>query len=225
MLAGDRVYDICFVDWKMPEMSGIDFARKVRANGLSKPIIVVLSAYDWNTIENEAKAAGVDGFLSKPLFPSDLVDCVNRFIGSKNSYKPETPQDEEALSFKGFHILLAEDVEINREIVLSLLESTQIEIDCAENGMEAVRLFSASPDIYDLILMDVQMPEMDGLTATRNIRALDVARAQDITIVAMTANVFREDVERCLEAGMNDHIGKPIDYNDMISKLKQYLGN
>ena len=126
-------------------------------------------------------------------------------------------------SFKGFRILLAEDVEINREIVLALLEPTGIEIDCAANGLEAVELFGTSPERYDMIFMDVQMPEMDGLTATQRIRSLEIKEAGRIPIVAMTANVFREDVEKCIEAGMNDHIGKPIDYDDMLKSLRKYL--
>ena len=126
-------------------------------------------------------------------------------------------------SFKGSRILLTEDVEINREIVLALLAPTKLEIDCAMNGAEAVRMFSASPELYDMIFMDLQMPEMDGFEATERIRSLDLPNAKEIPIVAMTANVFKEDIEHCLEAGMNDHVGKPIDYENMIDKLKKYL--
>jgi CheY-like chemotaxis protein len=118
---------------------------------------------------------------------------------------------------------LVEDVELNREIVIALLEPTQIGVDCAENGLEAVELFSKSPDSYDMIFMDIQMPEMDGYEATRNIRALDNEHALDIPIIAMTANVFREDVEKCIASGMNDHIGKPLDFDDVLNKLHQYL--
>jgi len=125
--------------------------------------------------------------------------------------------------FDGRRILLAEDVEINREILQVLLESTKIMIDFAENGVEAVQMFSDAPGMYDLIFMDVQMPEMDGLEATRNIRALDVPEAKTIPIVAVTANVFKEDVERCLESGMNGHIGKPVDLDDVISHLRRYI--
>jgi CheY-like chemotaxis protein len=114
-------------------------------------------------------------------------------------------------------------VEINREIVLALLEPTSLVIDCAENGAEAVRMFREAPARYDMIFMDVQMPEMDGYTATRRIRALDIPRAKSIPIVAMTANVFREDVEECLAAGMNDHVGKPLDFDEVLDKLRRYL--
>jgi CheY-like chemotaxis protein len=119
--------------------------------------------------------------------------------------------------------LLAEDVEINREIVTALLEPALLEIDCAENGLEAVAMFSAAPELYDMIFMDVQMPEMDGYEATRLIRASGLPRADAIPIVAMTANVFREDVEKCLAAGMNGHVGKPIDLSDVFVNLRRYL--
>jgi CheY-like chemotaxis protein len=132
-------------------------------------------------------------------------------------------QTEEEGCFAGYCVLLADDVEINREIVLSLLEATALEIDCAENGLQAVRMFSAEPERYDMIFMDVQMPEMDGYEATRAIRALDVPRARTVPIVAMTANVFREDIEKSLNAGMNDHLGKPIDLHDVLAKLRAYL--
>jgi len=223
LIARDGQYDICFVDWKMPVMDGIELSREMRASGTNEPVIIMISAYDWNAIELAARAAGVNGFLSKPFFSSDVVDCINTHLGAKIISNTDSLDSGPAVSFDGFRILLAEDVEINREIVLSLLEPTQIEIDCAVDGAEAVRLFSATPERYDMIFMDIQMPVMDGLEATRQIRALDIARAMEIPIVAMTANVFREDVEQCIAAGMNDHIGKPLDYNEMIAKLERYL--
>jgi CheY-like chemotaxis protein len=129
-------------------------------------------------------------------------------------------------SFPGYRVLLAEDVEINREIVMTMMEPLELEIDCAANGTEAVKKFSADPESYDLIFMDLQMPEMDGLEATRLIRAFESKSgpgSHAIPIIAMTANVFREDIQKCLEAGMNDHIGKPIDFNEILQKLKHYL--
>jgi CheY-like chemotaxis protein len=119
--------------------------------------------------------------------------------------------------------LLAEDVAINREIVLTLLEPTGVSIDCAENGAEAVRMYGETPGRYDMMFMDVQMPELDGYEATRRIRALDAPGAKEIPIVAMTANVFREDVEKCLGAGMNDHVGKPLDFDEVLDRLRKYL--
>ena len=225
MMARNGTYDICFVDWKMPGMNGIELSREMRAHGGDQPVIIMISAYDWDTVERDARAAGVSGFLSKPLFPSDVANCISSHFGVAIAAKPDIEEHEQQASFKGRRILLAEDVEINREIVIALLEPTEIVIDCAANGMEAVRIFSASPELYSMIFMDIQMPEMDGLTATRQIRALDDKWAAEIPIVAMTANVFREDVESCLEAGMNDHIGKPINYEEMLEKLRQYLNN
>jgi len=131
----------------------------------------------------------------------------------------------ESESFAGRCFLLAEDVEINREIVMELLKPLQVEIDCAVNGLEAVQMFSANSKKYDLIFMDLQMPEMDGFEATKQIRALDLPNAKEVPILAMTANVFREDIEKCLEAGMNDHIGKPLDIDDVLKKLKYFLNN
>jgi PAS domain S-box-containing protein len=130
---------------------------------------------------------------------------------------------EKGISFEGKTALLAEDIDINREIVLSLLEPTKLQIDCACNGLEAIRMFEVSPEKYDIILMDVQMPELDGLEATRRIRDLDTPKAKSIPIIAMTASVFKEDVNNCLDAGMNDHVGKPLDLDDLLRKLKYYL--
>jgi CheY-like chemotaxis protein len=143
------------------------------------------------------------GALSEPSNGADAEDAV--------------------ISFEGKTALLAEDVEINREIVLAMLEETKLNIDCAENGQEAVDTFLADPSKYDIIFMDMQMPEVDGLEATRRIRASGISWGKQVPIVAMTANVFREDIEKCLEAGMNDHIGKPIDLNELIQKIKCYL--
>jgi len=136
----------------------------------------------------------------------------------------ESEQQTENDNFEGHTILLAEDIEINREIVITVLEPTALNIDCAENGKQAVEKFAASPTKYDLILMDVQMPEMDGYEATRKIREIEQGTAREpVHIVAMTANVFREDIEKCLSAGMNDHLGKPLDMNELLKKLRKYL--
>jgi signal transduction histidine kinase/CheY-like chemotaxis protein len=142
---------------------------------------------------------------------------------SKNTGEQDTKPVDTERNYEGYRILLAEDVEINREIVMTLLEPTHLRIDCAENGKEAVRMFSETPEKYDLILMDVQMPEMDGYEATRRIRAFDIPKAKTIPIFAMTANVFREDVESCLEAGMNGHLGKPLDMDEVFWMLQNYL--
>jgi CheY-like chemotaxis protein len=189
----------------------------------------MISAADLNTIENEARAVGVDKFLSKPLFPSSIADLINECLGSGSLAGREGVKVEAVDSFPGRQLLLVEDVEINREIVLALLEPTGLTVNCAENGVEAVKMFSEDPDQYDLILMDIQMPEMDGYEATRQIRQFEKERnfrmefPKGIPIVAMTANVFREDVEKCLAAGMNDHVGKPLNLEEVLQKLRRYL--
>ena len=216
-------YHIYFVDWKMPGMDGIQLASQIKAHHVSaKSVVIMITAAEWTVVETEARQAGVDKFLSKPLFPSHIADIINEALGINQKQIEEAQQNIDGI-FAGRRILLAEDVEINREIVKTLLEPTHIEIDCAENGKEAVRMFSEEPYRYDMIFMDVQMPEMDGYEATRRIRALNVPQAQTIRIIAMTANVFREDIEMCLEAGMDNHVGKPIDFEDVINKLRQYM--
>jgi signal transduction histidine kinase/DNA-binding response OmpR family regulator len=214
-------YHIYFIDWKMPVMDGIQLAREIKARVTENSIVIMISAAEWSAIAEEAKAAGVDKFLSKPLFPSTIAEVINECLGVDKE-QMEKAQVNIAGIFAGRRILLVEDVEINREIVLTLLESTRLEIDCAGNGVEAVRMFIEAPERYDLIFMDIQMPEMDGYEATRRIRALDTPAAKNIPIVAMTANVFREDIDKCLDAGMNSHVGKPIDFKEVLDCLQLY---
>jgi signal transduction histidine kinase/DNA-binding response OmpR family regulator len=223
MIERNGPYDIYFLDWKMPSMDGMELSRRIKADSRGKFVVTMISTAEWASIEPEARESGVTKFISKPIFPSALVDCINECLGMQDLSVPEDDQSDEIGRFKGKHLLLAEDVEINQEIVISLLEPTQLEIDCAGNGAEALGLFREAPEKYDMIFMDVQMPEMDGYEATRRIRALDNPRAQEIPIVAMTANVFREDIEKCLAAGMNEHIGKPIDVKELLSALHKYL--
>jgi signal transduction histidine kinase/CheY-like chemotaxis protein len=215
-------YDMYFVDLRMPVMRGTELARRIKERGDGVPVIL-MSAVDRSTIEEEATASGVDKFLPKPIFPSAVADCINECFGVRASVGLPVAKKEEIGCFAGRRILLAEDVEVNREIVLALLTPTLLAIDCAENGAEAVQCFSAAPERYDMIFMDVQMPKMDGYEATRCIRALDTPQAREVPIVAMTANVFREDIERCLAAGMNDHVGKPLDPEAVLQKLHKYL--
>jgi signal transduction histidine kinase/CheY-like chemotaxis protein/ABC-type amino acid transport substrate-binding protein len=216
-------YNLYFVDWRMPNMDGVELTKALRAHtsGSGNPVAIMISAVEWNIIEDKARNAGVDSFLSKPLFPSTIADIIDNCLGVEHKVKEE--KREITGLFAGRRVLLAEDVEINREIVHALLNPTNLEIDCAENGIEAVRKFSEAPDKYDLIFMDVQMPEMDGYEATRRIRALDIPRAKDIPIIAMTANVFREDIEKCVEVGMNNHVGKPLNLDEVVEKLSSYL--
>jgi signal transduction histidine kinase/DNA-binding response OmpR family regulator len=223
LIGRNSAYDIYFVNWKMPGMNGIELSRRIIGASKSQPVqpvVIMMSAVEQNLMETEAKDAGISQFLSKPLFPSSITDCINEclrvgWLDKKN----ETRTD----NFAGHRILLTEDVDINREIVLTILAATGLDIDCAENGVEALRMFSEAEDAYDLILMDIQMPGMDGYEATRRIRALGTPKAKKIPIIAMTANVFREDIENCLKAGMNDHLGKPLDLEDTMEKLRKYL--
>ncbi|MDR1396481.1 MAG: response regulator [Desulfarculales bacterium] len=217
-------YDIYFIDWNMPGMDGIELSRRIRSKRSDKAIIIMISATEWGIIEDRAKNAGVDKFLPKPLFPSDISNCISEYLGAGTILSKEEAEPEKHNNcFAGCTILLVEDVKINREIVLALLRPTLLAIDCAENGVEAVNIFKAAPEKYDMIFMDVQMPEMDGYEATRSIRALDAPGARSIPIVAMTANVFREDIEKCLAAGMNDHVGKPLDIKNVLVTLRKYL--
>ena len=221
-------YDICFIDWKLPGMDGIGLTRALKAEGSVNhdTNVILITAADWSALEEEAKKAGVGKFLSKPLFPSSIAEAVNRILGVQ--VQKEEEKDSIEGMFAGHSILLAEDVEINREIVMELLRPTGLEMDCAENGVIAVKKYCEAPGKYEMIFMDVQMPDMDGYEATRRIRDFEKAkelpgRTQGIPIIAMTANVFREDVEKCLEAGMNSHLGKPLNINDVIKKLSEYL--
>jgi CheY-like chemotaxis protein len=216
-------YDIYFIDWRMPGMDGIELTRKIKAHDKDRPsVVVMISSADWAVIKDMALDAGVSKYLLKPLFSSAIVDCINECLGLHGADDDGSEIDAGG-RFAGKKLLLAEDVEINREIIISLLEDTGISIDCAQNGMEAVEMIAAAPDKYDAVLMDVQMPKMDGLEATRVIRAMDVQRLKDVPIIAMTAHVFKSDLEECLAAGMNDHIGKPIDIDDVMKKLNKYL--
>ena len=218
-------HDIYFIDWKMPGMNGIDLTRKIKTMYPVNSVVTMISSTEWSIIADEARAAGVDHFLSKPLFPSDITDCINECLGIGSSRNPADETMPAAMdTFSDRCLLLAEDVEINREIVIAMLEPMELKIKCAENGAETLRLFSEDPDHYDMIFMDVQMPEMDGLEATRRIRAFERENARrEVPIIAMTANVFKEDVDRCRAAGMDDHIGKPLDMDTIVEKLRKYL--
>jgi len=215
-------YHIYFVDWRMPVMDGIQLAAELKKRASGKSVVIMISAAEWTSIEADAIKAGVDKFLSKPLFPSDILNVIQECLSLDRKQIKESQDNIDGI-FAGRHILLVEDVDINREIVQALLEPTQIEIDCAENGLEAVEMFKKAPGKYDMILMDVQMPEMDGYEATRQIREMKAPEAKAVRIVAMTANVFRDDVDKCLEAGMDDHVGKPVDFAELIEKLRTYM--
>ena len=214
---GDE-YDIGFIDWELG-FNEPDIAQKSR--DAFKFVTVLYSSTYSNNVEDKAHE-GIDKFLVKPLFPSDITDVINACLGIAGA-EEQGSVTSQIDDFSKCSVLLAEDIEINREIVLALLEPTLLNVECAENGVQALELFTAAPEKYSLIFMDVQMPEMDGFEATRKIRALDIPQAKTIPIIAMTANVFREDVEKCLEAGMDSHVGKPINLDEVFHQLRNYL--
>jgi len=222
MLKQNNSYNFYFICRKLPDMSGIELARQIKTKAAQKAIVTVISSSELSAAEGDVISEDVDELLPKPLFPSDIVDIINKYLGMKNR-KDNEIQEGPANNFAGHKVLLAEDVDINREVVIELLKPTGLEIDCADNGAEAVSMFSDAPDKYDIIFMDVQMPVMDGYEATRKIRALDIPKSKTIPIVAMTANVFREDIEKCLESGMTSHVGKPLDINSLYILLNNYI--
>ena len=212
-------YDVIIVDWKMPEIDGIETIKRIRTEIDGKVPILLVSAYDWSDIEDKAKEAGATGFVSKPLFRSTLYDKINDLIGKES--KSAEPEDDYS-DLQGMHILVAEDNEINWEIISAMLTMFGITSDRAENGKLCVDMISAAEKgSYDLIFMDVQMPEMNGLDATRAIRKLEDPWASSIPIVAMTADAFSENVTECLNAGMNGHIAKPIDIKLVIKEIRR----
>ncbi|MCL2741331.1 MAG: ATP-binding protein [Oscillospiraceae bacterium] len=226
MVGGVNPYGFVFMDWQSLGTEGAAAVKGIAARTPegSETLMAIISSTDNSAIASEAKSVGIGTFLMKPLFPSAIREMVGRHLRAEG-YVDEGLGEAaaEAVNLEGYRILLAEDNEINREIVLSLLEPTGIGIDCAEDGAVAVRMLAESPGLYDLIFMDMQMPEMDGLMATKAIRSLGTEEARKVPIIAMTANVFREDIERCVAAGMDGHIGKPLDFDEVIARLREHL--
>ncbi len=222
-LADGSCFDVILLDWNMPEMDGIETARQIRAITKQQIPILFLTAYDWDEIEEEAYAAGIDGFLAKPFFVSALKEKLQD-IHAKREGKEKPPEEAVVSSLKGRHFLIAEDNEINSEILLELLHIDGADGEVAENGQLAVELFlAADAGHFDAVLMDVQMPVMNGYEATRSIRSMERADAKTIPIIAMTANAFAEDMKDAKDAGMNDHIAKPIDMEIIRKTLSRYL--
>ena len=217
------VYHAYIIDWRLPDMNGIEVTRQIRSLNDDTPIII-LTAYDWSDIEVEAKAAGVTAFCSKPMFLSDLRETLMSALGQKLTDASQELLPEKNADFKDRHILLVEDNELNREIAQEILREYGFRVDTAENGEVAVeKVSTAAPGSYDLVLMDVQMPVMDGYTATRKIRALDDPARAKIPILAMTANAFDEDRCNALESGMNGFLSKPIVISDLVQELHKIL--
>ena len=219
--AKQEPYNLVLLDWKMPEMDGIEVAKEIRKRYSNETTVIILTAYNWDEIMDEALHIGLDSFLSKPLFASGVIDEFLRIArrNSLNAFKEKRRAD-----LNGRRILLAEDIFINAEIVKELLKSRGVEIDHAENGRIAAELFAKSGiGYYDAILMDVRMPEMDGLEATGVIRGMDRTDAATIPIIAMTANAFDEDVQRSLQVGMNAHLSKPVEPEHLYKTLEELI--
>ena len=216
-------YHAYIIDWRLPDMNGIEVTRRIRSLNDDTPIII-LTAYDWSDIEVEAKAAGVTAFCSKPMFMSDLRETLMSALGQKQTDAAQGLLPDKNADFKGKQILLVEDNELNREIAQEILREYGFLVDTAENGAVAVeKVSTAAPGSYDLVLMDVQMPIMDGYTATRKIRTLDDPARATLPIIAMTANAFDEDRRNALESGMNGFLSKPIVIGDLVQELHKIL--
>ena len=214
-----RDYSVVILDWKMPDIDGVETIRRIRTEVNSSVPILLISAYDWSDIEEKAKDAGANGFVSKPLFRSRLYDKINELLGNEaKSVEPENDYSD----LQGMNILIAEDNDINWEIISTMLGMFGITTERAENGRICVeKMNHAAEGKYDLIFMDIQMPEMNGLDATRKIRTLDDPWASSIPIIAMTADAFSENVMECLNAGMNGHIAKPVDIKLVIKEIRR----
>ena len=220
-----RDYFACIIDWKMPDMDGITTTKLIRRKiGPNVPIIII-SAYDWSDIEQEARAAGANAFISKPLFRSRLERTFSILLGEEDSREQDAPFDVlEEMDYSGCRALLVEDNELNAEIAMEILEITGLTVEHAADGTEAVdRLASCEDGYYDIIFMDIQMPKMNGYDAARAIRAMNRNYCRQVPIVAMTANAFAEDVLAAKTVGMNEHIAKPLDLQELAKTLKKWI--
>ncbi len=215
-------YEIILIDWKLPGMDGIEATKLIRKEMNNNIPIILISAYDWSDIEENAKKAGVTGFISKPLFKSTLYHGLRQFSGGKLQEESKEKTEEHKLTH--MKVLLAEDNDLNWEIANELLTPLGLDMDHAENGKICLEMFEKSPvGYYSAILMDIRMPVMSGLEATEEIRKLDRSDA-GVPIIAMTADAFTEDRQKCLNAGMNAHIAKPIDVKEVERMLEKFVG-
>lgn len=226
--AADRAHSLgedyfaVILDWKMPQMDGVETARRIRESLGREIPIILLSAYNWEDVEDEALKAGINGFLTKPVFRSELVQKM-RFYIMGSSAKSKTGGHTPSYRFEGLRVLMAEDNELNREIAEELLSSAGIEVDSVENGLEAVRKMEQNGEgYYGMVLMDIHMPVMDGFEATKRIRALQGRDARAIPVIAMTADAFEEDVLKCRNAGMNAHISKPVNIDKLFEVIQSF---
>lgn len=214
-------YQIILLDWKLPDINGIQVAREIRRSLGEEIPILLISAYDWSDFEAEAREAGINGFIAKPLFKSTLFHSLRQYMNGEL-----VEEEEQQMDLSGLRILLAEDNELNWEVANELLSDLGVELEWAEDGKICLDKFRESPEgYYDAILMDIRMPHMTGYEATKAIRGLDHPDAMLIPIIAMSADAFSDDVHRCLECGMNAHIAKPIDIAELSRLLKRYVLN
>ena len=217
-----QFYNIILLDWKMPEMDGIEAARRIRAIVGLDVTIIIMTAYNWSAIEHEAKLAGVNMLMDKPLFRSSLISAFEHVMGEKQ--EDDRFETVKQYDFSGRRVLLCEDHPLNIEVAKKLLETRGFIVDVAENGGKGVETFTLSqPGYYDAVLMDIRMPVMDGLQAAILIRRLSRPDAKTVPIIAMTANAFEDDIERSQRAGMNAHLAKPIDPDLLYRTLYEYL--
>ncbi|MEG2119296.1 MAG: response regulator, partial [Pseudoflavonifractor sp.] len=217
-----EVYDIIFVDWKMPDMDGIETTRELRKIVGPEVTIIIMTAYDWAAIEVEAKQAGVNLLISKPLFQSSLSSAFEKVYNAKEH--PATQEKPQEYDFTGKRVLLVEDHLLNIEVAKKLLSARHMEVEVAENGLRAIEIFAQSETgYYDAILMDIRMPVMDGITAARSIRQMRKKDAKTVPIIAMTANAFDEDIEKTKAAGMNAHLAKPIEPQLLYQTIQRFL--
>ena len=222
VMRGDD-YCVYIIDWLLPDMNGIEVVRRIRKETGEDVPIIILTAYDWSDIEEEAKEAGVTAFCGKPLFLSELRNCLHSVVGYEE--EKEKNVEKKPVKFQPGRILLAEDVELNQEIAVAILGDAGFTTEVAENGRIALDMLTKStPGYYQVVLMDVQMPVMNGYDAARAIRSLENKELASIPIVAMTANAFEEDRQAALQSGMNGHIAKPIDVDNLFGTLGSILG-
>ena len=214
-------YNLILVDWRKPDMDGIETTRHIRDAVGNETPVVILTSYNWDDIMDEAKAAGIDTFVAKPLFAGTVLDEFREAFKKKNAKRLRQTVD-----LKNRRVLLAEDVLVIAEIMIMVLSMREIQVDHAENGRIAVEMFEEHEEgYYDAILMDMRMPEMDGLEATRRIRAMNRIDAKNIPIIALTANAFDEDVQHSMQAGLNAHLSKPVDPDILFETLEGLLNH
>lgn len=220
-------YRLIFVNYLVNNAGGLALARELKRESSEDALLVVISPPDRGILEADAAKAGVACIIQRPLFRSTIFNTANELLSDakerKKAQRESRAAEKKNPTFENCRLLLVEDIEINREIAIALLEKTKIAVDCAEDGEEALHMFRAEPNKYDIIFMDLHMPIMDGLEATRQIRALSVPQAARVPIIALTANAFKEDVDACKAAGMNDHISKPINVEEVLGKVAKYL--